>query len=194
MCQVWQTTEPITHPSAGRTWIMIKCSVATWKTYFVIQLMHGRGSNTTHITAWGKWIEKMSIKLRLQWGVNCDKQNSTFNPALDLHLKTYMHTLPHPLRVLTNLAGGAPSSICAGTAPPCEGHGGTCRPTERGVWPAERPVSPGTRLPPAPLAGTPLHQPHTAPSPGTTPCTGAQLSTRDELPHSQSGRKGRGGR
>lgn len=99
---------------------------------------------------------------------------------------------PSPSRGLTDLAGGEPSSRCADTAPPCGSHAGTCRPTERDVWPAERPVPPGTRQQPAPPAGTPLRRTHTDPDRGTAPRTGGRRSTPDELQHSRWGREGRG--
>lgn len=122
---------------------------------------------------------------------NLQTSNYYFLPSFRF-APTDFHAHPHPIRALTNLAAGAPSSICADTAPPCVGPGGICRLTGQGVWPAGRPVSPGTRPPPAPRAETLRRQPHTAPNPGTMPCTGGQLSTRDELQHSQLGKEGRG--
>ena len=109
-----------------------------------------------------------------------------------IHIQIVMSTRSHPSSTRTDLAAGEPSSICADTAPPCENHAGTCRPTERGVWPAEHPVSPGTQLRPAPVVRKWLRQPHTAPSPGTMPHNADQQSTPDELQHSQCGWRGRG--
>lgn len=102
-----------------------------------------------------------------------------------------MSLTPGPNRGLPDLAAVEHSSICADTAPPCGSHAGTCRTIEWGVWPAERPVSPGTQQPPAPLVGTRLHQPHIAPCRGTMPHSGGRRSTPDELQHSQWWREGR---
>ncbi len=100
---------------------------------------------------------------------------------------------PHsdPSGGLPDLAAVEHSSICADTVPPCENCVCTCRTTERGVWPAEHPVSPGTLQPPAPLVGTRLRRLHRAPCPGTTPHSGGRSSTPDELQHSQSWGEGR---
>lgn len=100
--------------------------------------------------------------------------------------------LPSLNRGVTHLAAGEPSNICADTAPPSGSRAGICRTTVTGAWPAERPVSPGTRQPPAPRAGTPLRRPHTAPSPGTTPHIEDRWSTHDELQRSRWGREGKG--
>ncbi len=121
-----------------------------------------------------------------------DQYSLSLRSALDVHPHTDLHACPPHPRGLTDLATGELSSICAGTAPPCGSRAGTCRPTERGVWPVEHPVCRGTRQPPAPPVGTLMHRLHTAPGPGTTPRTEDRRSTPDELQHSQWGREGRG--